>query len=138
MEISPSKVADSRKFYLEKALSREISNSRGEGNKVFIARGFVGKLLRFCKDQNLSNNFLDEREKKESTKFTAHITLKAHQEEAFNQATKKDFGVIVAPPGSGKTVLGLAIIAEKKQPSLIIVHRKQLADQWVDRIESYF
>ena len=51
--------------------------------------------------------------------------------------TKKDFGVIVAPPGSGKTVLGLAIIAEKKQPALIIVHRKQLADQWIDRIESF-
>jgi superfamily II DNA or RNA helicase len=45
--------------------------------------------------------------------------------------------VIVAPPGSGKTVLGLAIIAEKKQPALIIVHRKQLADQWIDRIESF-
>ena len=45
--------------------------------------------------------------------------------------------MIVAPPGSGKTVLGLAIIAEKKQPALIIVHRKQLADQWIDRIGSF-
>jgi hypothetical protein len=52
---------------------------------VFIPRGFIGKILRFCKDQNISNDFLDEREKKDSTKFTAHITLKAHQEEAFNQ-----------------------------------------------------
>lgn len=108
-----------------------------EDDQVFIPRGFIGKLLRFCKDQNIGNNFLDEREKKDLTKFTAHITLKAHQEEAFNQSTKKDFGVIVAPPGSGKTVLGLAIIAEKKQPALIIVHRKQLADQWIDRIESF-
>jgi superfamily II DNA or RNA helicase len=107
------------------------------GNQVFIPRGFIGKILRFCKDQNISNNFLDEREKKDSVKFTSHITLKTHQEDAFNQATKKDFGVIVAPPGSGKTVLGLAIFAEKKQPSLIIVHRKQLADQWIDRIESF-
>ncbi len=107
------------------------------GNQVFIPRGFIGKILRFCKEQNISNNFLDEREKKDSVKFTSHITLKTHQEDAFNQATKKDFGVIVAPPGSGKTVLGLAIIAEKKQPSLIIVHRKQLADQWIDRIESF-
>lgn len=118
-------------------ITRNFKLVEEDGNQVFIPRGFVGKLLRFCKDQNISNNFLDEREKKESTKFTAHIALKAHQEEAFNQATKKDFGVIVAPPGSGKTVLGLAIIAEKKQPSLIVVHRKQLTDQWVDRIESF-
>jgi superfamily II DNA or RNA helicase len=108
-----------------------------DGNQVFIPRGFIGKILRVCKEQNIDNNFLDEREKKDSVKFTAHITLKTHQEETFNQATKKDFGVIVAAPGSGKTVLGLAIIADKKQPSLIIVHRKQLADQWIDRIESF-
>lgn len=106
-------------------------------NQVFIPRGFIGKLLRFCKEQKISNNFLDEREKKDFEKFEAHITLKAHQEEAFGQSIKKDFGVIVAPPGSGKTVLGLAIIAEKKQPALIIVHRKQLADQWIDRIELF-
>jgi superfamily II DNA or RNA helicase len=118
-------------------VARNFKLVEEDGNQVLIPRGFAGKLLRFCKDQNIGNNFLDEREKKGSTKFTAHLTLKAHQEEAFHQAIKKDFGVIVAPPGSGKTVLGLAIIAEKKQPALIIVHRKQLADQWIDRIESF-
>jgi superfamily II DNA or RNA helicase len=118
-------------------VTRNFKLVEEDGNQVFIPRGFIGKLLRFCKDQNIGNNFLDEREKKDPIKFTAHITLKAHQENAFNQSAKKDFGVIVAPPGSGKTVLGLAIIAEKKQPALIIVHRKQLADQWIDRIESF-
>jgi superfamily II DNA or RNA helicase len=31
----------------------------------------------------------------------------------------------------------LAIIKDKQQPALILVHRKQLADQWVERIESF-
>jgi superfamily II DNA or RNA helicase len=118
-------------------IARNFKLVEEDGNQVFIPRGFIGKLLRFCKDQNIANNFLDEREKKDPIKFTAHISLKAHQEDAFKQSTKKDFGVIVAPPGSGKTVLGLAIIAEKKQPALIVVHRKQLADQWIERIESF-
>lgn len=118
-------------------VARNFKLVEEDGNQVFIPRGFIGKLLRFCKDQNIANNFLDEREKKDPIKFTAHISLKAYQEDAFNQSTKKDFGVIVAPPGSGKTVLGLAIIAEKKQPALIVVHRKQLADQWIERIESF-
>ena len=52
-------------------------------------------------------------------------------------AQKKEFGVIVAPPGSGKTVMAIKIIAEKQQPALIIVHRKQLLEQWVDRIEAF-
>lgn len=52
-------------------------------------------------------------------------------------AAKKDMGVIVAPPGTGKTIVGLKIIAEKQQPALIIVHRKQLAGQWIERIQSF-
>ena len=43
----------------------------------------------------------------------------------------------MAPPGSGKTVIGLKIIAEKRQPALIVVHRKQLADQWIERIQAF-
>jgi superfamily II DNA or RNA helicase len=43
----------------------------------------------------------------------------------------------VAPPGAGKTIMGLQIIAQKQQPALIIVHRKQLFDQWIDRIQSF-
>jgi len=46
-------------------------------------------------------------------------------------------GVIVAPPGSGKTIVGLSIIAQKKQPVLIIVHRRQLLGQWIQRIQSF-
>ena len=44
---------------------------------------------------------------------------------------------MVAPPGSGKTIIGLKIIADKQQPALIIVHRKQLADQWIERIQAF-
>ncbi len=46
-------------------------------------------------------------------------------------------GIIVAPPGSGKTIIGLSIIAQQKQPALIIVHRKQIFDQWIERIQSF-
>lgn len=34
-------------------------------------------------------------------------------------------------------MLSLAIIKDKQQPALILVHRKQLADQWIERIESF-
>ena len=50
---------------------------------------------------------------------------------------KKDFGVVVAPPGSGKTIVGLKIISDRNQPALIIVHRKQLVEQWIERIETF-
>lgn len=106
-------------------------------NAVVIPRGFIGKLLRFCKEQNLDFDFHDNRKRKEEVAFSFHATLRNHQKEALKTIAKKDFGIIVAPPGSGKTVIGLKIIAEKKQPALIIVHRKQLLEQWQERIQAF-
>ncbi len=106
-------------------------------NDILIPRGFVGKLLRYCKDSKINYEFYDERKKLDTIEFTSQIRLRDHQKIAKDAAIKKDFGVIVAPPGSGKTIIGLSIIVDKQQPALIIVHRKQLAEQWIDRIEAF-
>ena len=106
-------------------------------NEVIIPRGFIGKLLRFCKEQNLDFDFKDQRKLKESINFSFNAILRNHQNKAIEAVSKKEFGVIVAPPGSGKTLIGLKIIAEKKQPALIVVHRKQLLEQWQERIQTF-
>ncbi|MBS1542117.1 MAG: DEAD/DEAH box helicase, partial [Bacteroidetes bacterium] len=106
-------------------------------NEVTVPRGMIGKLIRFCTEQHIKFDFQDQRAKVPTIDFTSQIKLRPYQQEAVDAAMKKDFGVIVAPPGSGKTVVALHILAGRKQPSLIIVHRKQLADQWVQRIETF-
>ncbi|WP_423972135.1 TOTE conflict system archaeo-eukaryotic primase domain-containing protein [Flavobacterium calami] len=105
--------------------------------KVIIPRGFIGKLLRFCINQNLEFDFKDSRKRKDEISFSFNATLRKHQNKVVEASSKKDFGVIVAPPSSGKTIMGLKIIAEKKQPALIIVHRKQLLEQWQERIQAF-
>ncbi|MET3501855.1 superfamily II DNA or RNA helicase [Mucilaginibacter rubeus] len=104
---------------------------------ISVPRGFIGRLLRFCKEQRIEYILEDQRKKVEPISFKGSIALREYQLPAQQAANKKDFGVIVAPPGSGKTVLSLAIIKDKQQPALVLVHRKQLADQWIDRIESF-
>jgi len=106
-------------------------------NEIIIPRGFIGKLLRFCKEQSLEFDFQDNRKLKEEIPFSFNANLRSHQEKVIETVSKKDFGVIVAPPGSGKTIMGLKIIAEKKQPALIVVHRKQLLEQWKERIQAF-
>lgn len=106
-------------------------------NEILIPRGFIGKLLRFCRDTQVAHEFVDNRSKHAVISFSFNAALRRHQTNAIAEVGKKDFGVIVAPPGTGKTVIGLRIIADKQQPALIIVHRKQLLNQWMDRIESF-
>jgi superfamily II DNA or RNA helicase len=102
-----------------------------------LPRGFIGRLLRYCKEQGIQYDFKDERKKIETVKFTPSISLYNYQQAVVDSTDKKDFGVIVAPPGSGKTIIGLAIVARKQQPTLIIVHRKQILNQWIERIQSF-
>lgn len=105
--------------------------------EAILPRGFAGRLLRFCKDAGVSYSFKDQRQKKTLLSLNFQAALRPYQIPAIEATTKKDMGVIVAPPGSGKTVIGLKLIADKQQPALIVVHRKQLMDQWIERIEAF-
>lgn len=105
--------------------------------ELIIPRGFTGRIIKFCKENNIVFEFKDERSKLQEVSFKNSIKLFTHQEIALEAAIKKDFGVIVAPPGTGKTIIGLRIISEKQQPALILVHRKLLADQWIERIQTF-
>jgi superfamily II DNA or RNA helicase len=106
-------------------------------SQIIIPRGFIGKLFRFCKESHIDFELRDERKLKPPIPFGFNATLQNHQQDVINTLSKKDFGIIVAPPGSGKTVIGLKIIVDKGQPSLILVHRKQLLEQWTERIEAF-
>ena len=107
-------------------------------NNIEIPRGFIGPLIRYCRQNSIDYEFSDKRKLRDSVELNTSIQLLPHQELAIRQASKKDFGIIVSPPGSGKTIIGLKLVEQKKQPSLIITHRKQIADQWKQRIETFF
>jgi hypothetical protein len=106
-------------------------------DEVIIPKGIIRKVLNFCTENKIEYDFKDERKKQPIVTFHFSAALKEHQNAAVAASDVKDIGVIVAPPGSGKTVIGLKIIAQKQQPALIIVHRKQLAEQWMERIETF-
>ncbi|KAA6348315.1 UvrABC system protein B [termite gut metagenome] len=104
---------------------------------IIIPRGFASSLVKFCNSENIPIKIIDERCMQDEIVVNSKIDLLAHQEEVLERTESKDFGVIVSPPGSGKTIIGLELIAQKKQPTLILVHRKQLFDQWIDRIQNF-
>ncbi len=120
-------------FNLEKYF-RLVEENQEE---VILPRGFAVNLIAFCRKEDLPFKIIDKRKKLDPVDFESDIELRPEQEVAIEKTLDKDFGVIVSPPGSGKTVIGLELISQKRQPALIIVHRKQLFDQWIDRIQSF-
>ena len=64
--------------------------------------------------------------------FTA--TLRDRQPTAVAELARHDLGVLEAPPGSGKTVMGCALIAQHRVPTLVLVDRAPLMDQWRERL----
>ncbi len=131
-------------YFVKKQMSRNLKDAEryfkfieDTEHEVVIPRGMTGALLAFCAKHSIEYEFIDDRQKLDSVEYSCNLTLRDHQKSAVNEALRKDFGVIVAPPGSGKTIIGLKIIAEKQQPALIVVHRKQIAQQWFERIEAF-
>jgi superfamily II DNA or RNA helicase len=106
-------------------------------NKVVVPRGFIGKLIRFCRENKIEHDFIDKRKKLKEIPFSFNAKLRERQQTVIETIAKKDLGVIVAPPGSGKTIVALKIISQKQQPTLIIVHTKQLVEQWTERVETF-
>lgn len=56
--------------------------------------------------------------------------LRPYQAEALRACLQRHQGIVRAPTGSGKTVIGLALIHEAGQRAMIIVRDKNLLQQW--------
>lgn len=51
--------------------------------------------------------------------------------------TQHDTGVLAATTAFGKTVVAIRMMAERGLNTLILVHRRQLMDQWVERLAAF-
>jgi superfamily II DNA or RNA helicase len=68
----------------------------------------------------------------------SEIKLRSYQREALqNWMNANKRGIIVLPTGAGKTLVGIAAIAELKQSSLVVVPTIELMDQWALRVQKY-
>lgn len=104
---------------------------------IKIPRGFFRELLDFLNKNNIKFSLTDERKKLEEIKFDSSCKLFDYQKDAVDNMLASEQGVLVAPPGAGKTIMGIEMIAKLKQPSLILVHKKQIFNQWIERIEHF-
>jgi superfamily II DNA or RNA helicase len=63
--------------------------------------------------------------------------LRPSQEQAVAALLPHDTGVLAASTAFGKTVLAIRMMAERGVNTLILVHRRQLMDQWIERLTTF-
>jgi superfamily II DNA or RNA helicase len=101
---------------------------------VAVPRGNVYEVTELLQGHGIQVSIRDERctGKAIDVKFLG--TLHDEQAAAIRQTLKYDDGVLCAPTAFGKTVVAAKLIALRKVNTLVLVHRRQLLDQWRERL----
>jgi Type III restriction enzyme, res subunit len=63
--------------------------------------------------------------------------LRSDQETAITALLPHDAGVLAATTAFGKTILAIRMMAERGRNTLVLVHRRQLMDQWIERLTAF-
>ena len=64
-------------------------------------------------------------------------TLRPQQEKAAQAMQAHDTGILSATTAFGKTVIAAWLIAQRGVNTLVLVHRRQLLEQWIDRLSTF-
>lgn len=104
---------------------------------LWIPRGYIRQLISLCRHNRVNYRINDQRRSLPPVDFSFKGQLKPFQQEAANRMLAKEFGTLSSPTGSGKTVMALYILAQRRQPALIVMHTKDLVHQWIARIKSF-
>lgn len=118
-------------------IPRYISCCELQGKYLILPRGLLDKCIEVFYETGVQVSIIDQRPKPKKLIVKFMGNLRKDQKKAIKEIGKNDFGVLVAPPGVGKTVMGCYIISKRKVPTLILVHRKPLMDQWISRISEF-
>tara|TARA_R110000824_G_scaffold152177_1_gene323291 strand:- start:10430 stop:11845 length:1416 start_codon:yes stop_codon:yes gene_type:complete len=68
--------------------------------------------------------------------FADGVALRPYQTEAVDQLVRQKEGLVIAPCGAGKTMIGLGAMIQFATRTVVLVHTHDLAKQWKDRIEA--
>ena len=104
---------------------------------VALPRGCLDDLLRLLGNSGITVKLCDERRQGRpiGVRFLGELT--PEQDEAGSALLPHETGVLAATTAFGKTVIAAKMIAARDRNTLVLVHRRQLLDQWVARLQIF-
>lgn len=102
-----------------------------------LPRGCLDEVLALLKKLKIEARINDQRVAGRPLDLHFTGTLRPEQEAAAAAMLAHDTGVLSATTAFGKTVLAARLIAARGVNTLVLVHRQQLLEQWIERLTTF-
>lgn len=113
---------------------REICLYREEGDDyVYVPFGYMYALQGFMQKDNCYSWLKFQ----PRVDYKCTIELRGYQEKAVTNMLRHPYGILQSRPASGKTIMGIAMIARRGRKALWLAHTKDLVDQAYTQAKKY-
>lgn len=119
------------------AKPRIIGCAEEHPHHIGLPRACLEDLREVLIDLNIRPVIRDERFGGHPLQATFRGELRTEQRFAAEAMLKHDTGVLAATTAFGKTVVAAWLIAQRGVNTLVLVHRRQLLDQWIERLATF-
>jgi hypothetical protein len=116
---------------------RVIACAEDHPEHIGLPRGCLDDLRRTLGDAGIRPDIRDERYAGAPLDATFQGELRPEQSVAAKAMLAHDTGVLAATTAFGKTVVAAWLIAQRGVNTLVLVHRRQLLDQWIERLATF-
>ena len=116
---------------------RIIACAEDHPKHIGLPRGCLDDLLQSLSDLNIKTVVRDQRNPGQLLKVTFQGELRPEQIVAAQAMLAQDTGVLAATTAFGKTVVAAWLIAQRGINTLVLVHRRQLQQQWIERLSTF-
>lgn len=118
-------------------IPRIISCAELLSRHVALPRGCRDAVVQMSKETGINMRLRDERNQGHPVEAIFQGELIPDQKAATTALLAHETGVLSAATGCGKTVIAASVIAARRTSTLVLVHRKQLINQWIARLGSF-
>jgi hypothetical protein len=116
---------------------RVIACAEDHPHHIGLPRGCLDEIRQALTDLGIRTSLRDERYGGRALGMSFHGELRPEQKAAARAMLAHETGVLAATTAFGKTVVAAWLIAERGVSTLVLVHRRQLLDQWILRLSAF-
>lgn len=111
---------------------RQFKSYKIQNRRMTFTRGCLSGVKKILRANGHTVKIINERLKTEEQIYRSKTVVRVDQKPAIQKALKKKQGIVRGPCSSGKSIIGLEIIAQSKQVGTIILWNTIHQEQWIE------